>query len=144
MLDRDAHWRHVMNTVERFMCVVDAALCQMTLSTCQTTLHTAQCSENCAHSRYCRLRLQTRPCISRSALGRSGLQPRPPLNINALRVNRVNIDIVDYVPLEGLNLVSLMVTPDLALIILLMIATNQRYIFLCCTLQCLCMVIFLR
>jgi len=29
-----AHWRHLKNTTEPFMCIGDAALCQITLTTC--------------------------------------------------------------------------------------------------------------
>jgi len=34
VLHEDAHWRHLMNTIELSMCGGDTALCQITLITC--------------------------------------------------------------------------------------------------------------
>jgi len=33
-----AHWRHLANTIEPFVCCGDAALCEMTLTTCYTVV----------------------------------------------------------------------------------------------------------
>jgi len=42
-----------------------------------------------------------------------GLRPRPPLNINALRVNLVNIDIVDELQLFNEHYIATNVTSSL-------------------------------
>jgi len=34
VLDRGAHWRHMVNTIEPFICGGDEACCQITLTTC--------------------------------------------------------------------------------------------------------------
>ena len=48
----DAHWRHLANTVEPYMCCGDAACCRITLTTCSSSvirLHAIQtkCCSQC-------------------------------------------------------------------------------------------------
>jgi len=57
-----AHWRHLANAIEPFVCGGDAVLCQITLTTCYYICKKLISLKHCVRSQITRLKLQKLFC----------------------------------------------------------------------------------